>query len=85
MLIFFLCREAKGRCITNLKVVSVGAEVNGINEHHFEKNNDTSSNLYSNGIMEGNYVLISTNKRTAIAAGFVSCITLKSISVFLER
>lgn len=68
-----------------MTIVTVGAEVNGSYEHQFAKNSDTNSNLYSNGIMEGNYVLISTNKRTAIAAGFVSDINVKTINVFLER
>lgn len=44
-----------------------------------------NNNLYSNGIQEGNYVLISTDKRTAVAAGFVNCLSSKTVSVFLER
>lgn len=81
----YFFREVKGRCITNLKIVNIGDEVNGIYEHCFEKVNDLNNNFYSNGITEGNYVLISTDKRTAVAAGFVSTLTPKTISVFLER
>lgn len=67
-----------------MKVVNVGDDINGIYEHSFEKN-AFDKDLYSNGITEGNYVLISTDKRTAIASGFVTSLTPITISVSLER
>lgn len=81
----FVFRQAKGQCITNLKVVSVGEDIDGIYEHCFAKTNALNDNLFSNGITESNYVLVSTNKRTAIASGFITCLTPKMIYISLER
>lgn len=75
-----------GRSIINLKVLDVGEEMNGVYEHSFQKiNDDTTVNLYANGIMEGNYVVVSTDTRPAIASGFVTDIKITSISVTLDR
>lgn len=66
--------------------MKIGEEINGIFEHLFEKLSDgTPVNIYANGIMEGNYVVISTDTRPAIASGFVTDLTITSISVTLDR
>nr|XP_023014382.1 DNA replication ATP-dependent helicase/nuclease DNA2-like [Leptinotarsa decemlineata] len=79
-------REMNGRCIINLKVTSVMEECDGICEHTFEKmDTESEDNFLANGIMESNYIVISTDERPAVAAGFVTDITASSISVTLDR
>ncbi|CAH0547646.1 unnamed protein product [Brassicogethes aeneus] len=79
-------REPNGRCIINLKISKVGQELNFICEHSFEKIDfNNSYNFLSAGINENAYVIVSTDKRPAVAAGFVHYIDAKSITVYLER
>lgn len=78
-------REINGRSITYLKIVAV-EECNNVFEHTFErKGNKAEDNFYLKGITEGSYVVVSTDNRPAVSSGFVTNITMISISVSLER
>jgi DNA replication ATP-dependent helicase Dna2 len=79
-------REAKGRCITNVRVVFVGNERNGLFEHTFEKEKSRiGHNLTECDIVENNYVIVSTDSRAAIASGFVTEISSSRITITLDR
>ncbi|CAG9821751.1 unnamed protein product [Phaedon cochleariae] len=79
-------REINGKCIINLKITHIADECDGVFEHSFERiNADFTCNFFSNGIVESNYVVISTNSRPAVATGFVTNITATTISVTLDR
>ncbi|XP_072401459.1 DNA replication ATP-dependent helicase/nuclease DNA2 [Diabrotica undecimpunctata] len=80
-------REKKGRCISNLRISKVSDVVDELYfEHYFEKIvPDSSRNFTTSGLTVGGYVVVSTDKRHAVAAGFVNDITTTSISVTLER
>ncbi|KAJ8924803.1 hypothetical protein NQ315_000957 [Exocentrus adspersus] len=79
-------REVNGRCIINLKVTQVGEECNGVFEHTFEKlQSEPGLNFFSYGLIESNYVVVSSTNRPAVSAGFVRDITATSITVALDR
>ncbi|KAJ8949315.1 hypothetical protein NQ318_006740 [Aromia moschata] len=79
-------RENNGRCIINLKLASISDESNGMFIHTFEKmHSHPPVNFFANGIMENNYVVVSTAQRPAVSAGFVTDITANSITVTLDR
>lgn len=64
----------------------MASEANGLTEHIFEKSDvNRIANLGNCGIIEGNYVVVSTEKRPALATGFVTKISFSSISVSLDR
>ncbi|XP_028132105.2 DNA replication ATP-dependent helicase/nuclease DNA2 [Diabrotica virgifera virgifera] len=80
-------REKKGRCISNLRISKVSDVIDELYfEHYFERMvPDSSGNFGTSGLLVGGYVVVSTDKRHAVAAGFVNDITATSISVTLER
>ncbi|KAK9881525.1 hypothetical protein WA026_016406 [Henosepilachna vigintioctopunctata] len=77
-------READGRCLSFLKITEVSDECSGMMDHTFTKD-DTSFNFFSSGICEGNYTVISTDNRPAVASGFVMQINAHSITIALDR
>lgn len=75
-----------GKSITNVRVTKSVTECDGLYEHTFETI-DTESNatFLTSGVGENSYVIVSTDKRPAVASGLVSFIDHKRISVILER
>ncbi|CAG9854946.1 unnamed protein product [Phyllotreta striolata] len=77
-------REVRGRCLTNLEVDLVIEESAEAVQHVFHKPN-ANSNFLNSGIYQSNYVIVSTEKRYAVACGFVSKISHDSIVVNLDK
>ncbi|KAI4471143.1 dna2/nam7 helicase family [Holotrichia oblita] len=79
-------REKLGKTITNVKVTKAVTECDGLYEHTFEKlGTESNTTFLTSGVGENSYVIVSTDKRPAIASGLVSFIDHKRISVILER
>ncbi|XP_056631661.1 DNA replication ATP-dependent helicase/nuclease DNA2 [Diorhabda sublineata] len=80
-------REKNGKCISNLKLVqTTNNSDDAITEHVFKKsNNDLPVNLITIGMFEGQYIIVSSSKRHAIATGFIRNITNNSVTISLER
>ncbi|KAF5294448.1 hypothetical protein FQR65_LT01574 [Abscondita terminalis] len=77
--------EKKGQCIINVVVKDV-TEYGGLYEHSFIKVSDaTNFNMQSCGIGLGNYLVVSTDGRPAVAAGFVTFIDAEMIMINLDR
>lgn len=68
-----------------MKVVFVGNDENGLFKHTFEKENPLFCNLLAYDITENNYIIVSTNKRPAVATGFVTEISSSQIAIALDR
>lgn len=82
----FFLREEQGRCIASVTIIRTASELNGLTEHIFEKSNVNSEKNFNNcGIMEGSYVVVSTDKRPAVATGFVTTVSFSAISISLDR
>lgn len=62
-------------------------ECGGLYKHTFQKksSNDHLVNLQSSGIGISNYVVVSTNTRPAVAAGFVTQMDHHTITIALDR
>lgn len=77
-------REKNGKCITNVSLKSVEF-CNGLYYSTFERLCSEIYGFINSGIGENKYVVISTDSRPAVAAGFVTKIDEKSVVVSLER
>lgn len=77
-------REKQGKCITNVKITNV-ENSSGFFSTTFEKKYDSERNLVTCEIGENSYVVVSTDFRPAVSAGFVSYLDSKSIVVTLDR
>lgn len=79
-------REALGKSLCFLKlaekVKSVGNESF---MHTFQSKNESGRNFIDSGLNPGNYVVVSSDKRVAIASGFISEVSSNAIMVALER
>lgn len=80
-------REKNGKCISNLKLVRISKESDDAStEHVFERSKNYSLvNLLTIGMFEGQYVIVSSSKRHAIATGFIRNVTNNSITISLDR
>lgn len=76
-------REKNLQCISYMKIESVLEEENGY-KHTFVKG-ITSDAAMQTLITEGSYVMVSTDKRPAVASGIVCHKESNSIDVLLER
>lgn len=83
-LFYCIFRESSGRCISNVKIVNVANEESGLYEHTFQKD-VPNGNLMVFDIVENNYVVVSTDKRPAVACGFVTEVTTSKILILLDR
>ncbi|CAH1104668.1 unnamed protein product [Psylliodes chrysocephalus] len=77
-------REKNGRCLTNLIISTASEGLDEMIEHSFKKIDDSFNFLVST-IVVNNYVVVSTEKRYAVAAGLVTDISKTAILVCLER
>lgn len=75
-------REKNGKCITNVIVITV-KERNGLYTTIFQVTNPT--NALVSGLQIQNYVVISSTERPALAAGLISHMDPKLITVELDR
>lgn len=85
----FLLRENKGTCICNLEVCGDAMEQGRGYLHTFvRKNYDEEhavSDLNDAPFVEGEYVLVSTNTRLNVSAGYVQEKSKHAIDVLLDR
>ncbi|KAF5272783.1 hypothetical protein FQA39_LY07810 [Lamprigera yunnana] len=78
-------REKNGQCIINVTVKDV-VENGCLFEHSFVKEDCSDTfTMHSSGICVGNYVIVSTNSRPAVAAGFVTDMDTNLIVMSLDR
>lgn len=76
-------RAAKKRAIVGLKLSqNVQKQPNGMVFHEFQSND---GDLTEKDLTVGEYLIVSTTSRLAVAAGFVQKIESKSVSLSLER
>ncbi|XP_033337738.2 DNA replication helicase/nuclease 2 [Megalopta genalis] len=79
-------REAKKLCISGLKVIGKVVEYDSKYRHTFVRtNHDQDSNIPYLEFVENEYILVSTNKRINISAGFIMHIKEDSVTVLLDR
>ncbi|XP_029178736.1 DNA replication ATP-dependent helicase/nuclease DNA2 isoform X2 [Nylanderia fulva] len=82
-------REMRGTCICNLKVVNKVMEQDDRYRHKFARVNikgETIENdVLSSSFAENDYVIISTDTRVNIAAGFIMHILHDTVTVLLDK
>nr|XP_012144829.1 PREDICTED: DNA replication ATP-dependent helicase/nuclease DNA2-like isoform X3 [Megachile rotundata] len=82
-------REMKKACICNLKIIGKVKEYNAKYHHTFirESSNieEAENNIPYMEFTENEYVLVSTNTRINISAGFIAHISKNSVVVMLDR
>ncbi|GLV38467.1 DNA replication helicase/nuclease 2 [Carabus blaptoides fortunei] len=88
-------REQRGKSLAYLKLVQSVQEENDTYKHTFVRSTDDSVkilmdnnlklDLLKSGLVANNYVVVSTDVRSAIATGFVTEISQEQIEVNLER
>ncbi|KAF2883992.1 hypothetical protein ILUMI_22190 [Ignelater luminosus] len=80
-------REKHGQCITFVTIKEILPECEGLYKHTFQRKtiDDHLVNLHSSGIGIGNYIVVSTNTRPAVAAGFVKQMDHHTITIALDR
>jgi len=79
--------EKRGQCIAFLKITNaVKEEGNRYYLHRMEKSDKCCQKDFSlTNFSISNYSVVSTDKRNAIATGFVSAINKKTIDILLDR
>jgi len=85
--ISYIASEKRGQCISSLKITKA-AEEQGDRYylHTMEKSNKFDQiDFKLTNFSINNYSVISTNDRFAIATGFISAITERSIDLLLDR
>ncbi|XP_031846544.2 DNA replication helicase/nuclease 2 isoform X2 [Nomia melanderi] len=82
-------REAKKTCISNLKVIGKVVEYDSKYQHTLVRANSSKNHsniaVLSMEFTENEYILVSTNKRINISAGFIVNIKEDSVTVLLDR
>ncbi|XP_066159011.1 DNA replication ATP-dependent helicase/nuclease DNA2 [Euwallacea fornicatus] len=80
-------RKSKGKCLINLSISQICEQSeNGIFLTTFSSENSAiHDNFLLSGLTTNSYVVISVRTRPAVASGFISNISLDSISVSLDR
>lgn len=79
--------EKRGQCIAFLKITNaVKEEGNRYYLHRMEKSDKSCQNDFNlTNFSVGNYSVVSTDIRNAIATGFISAINKTSIDILLDR
>ena len=80
-------REAKKTCMCKLKVIGKVIECDSKYQHTFVRAdvNEQSINIPHREFMENEYVLVSTDTRINISAGFIAHLKEDSVTVLLDR
>lgn len=82
-------REARGTCICNLKVVGKVVEQDDRYRHKFARVNikgETIDNgTFSSTFAEDDYVIISTDERINIVAGYITHVSHNTVTVLLDK
>lgn len=78
-------RKTKGKCLINLKVAHVSEECNGTFSHIFTEYLEQDANFLLSGFVENTYVVVSVEERPAVSSGFVTDISMKRVTVSLDR
>lgn len=84
---FYVFREKRGQCIASLKITkAVKKQDDRYYLHTMEKSDKSFQNDFKlTNFSINNYSIVSTNDRNAIATGFISAITEKSVDILLDR
>ncbi|KAK4872773.1 hypothetical protein RN001_014802 [Aquatica leii] len=78
-------REKNGQCVSGVVVKEV-TDCGGLYQHSFVKLSGTDNfTMQSSGIGVGNYVVVSTDRRPAVAAGFATDMDTHMITINLDR
>lgn len=80
-------RKNKGKCLIDLVVTKVLEEYNGACYTTFKHQNspETDNNFLCSGFVENAYVVVSVKTRPAVASGFITDISMESVTVSLDR
>ncbi|XP_025208408.1 DNA replication ATP-dependent helicase/nuclease DNA2 isoform X2 [Melanaphis sacchari] len=81
----FFEREKRGNCISLLKIKNVVKEPRNRYYLNTMEKSDKSVQIKFTNFSVDNYVIVSTRHRNAVATGFISSISEKSIDVLLDR
>ncbi|XP_014474776.1 PREDICTED: DNA replication ATP-dependent helicase/nuclease DNA2 isoform X2 [Dinoponera quadriceps] len=77
-------REAKGTCISNLKVIGKVAEQGDRYEHTFARV-DITGETVENVFTENSYIVVSTDARVNVTTGVISRISNDTVSALLDK
>lgn len=77
-------REKQGKCISSVQVIEV-EYTNGMFMTTFERQKENAASFLDFEISEGSYIVVSTERRPAVATGFVTDKDEKSITISLDR
>lgn len=76
-------RRKRGTCIANTHLVGTVVEVSsGSYEHVFEWEDNVEVTC---SFVEGDYLVVSSEMRPAVAAGLVRAVAFKQLTLHLER
>lgn len=78
-------REKNAQCLSNMVLIDCTKEAHDMYKHTFRKISSENANLFESLICDGNYVVISTDERPAVATGFVHHKDVKNITVTIDR
>ncbi|XP_011068537.1 PREDICTED: DNA replication ATP-dependent helicase/nuclease DNA2 [Acromyrmex echinatior] len=82
-------REAKGTCICNLKIVGKVIKQEHRYQHKFARVNikkeTIENNVFGGTFTEDNYIMVSTDARVNIAAGYIMHVSYDIVKVLLDK
>ena len=81
--IISLHRQSRGFCIPGLQIIDVEVCENYF--IHSLRQSDGDCDLMSSGIVDGDYIVVSTDNRFAVVTGFVYNISKTVIKLKLDR